>query len=135
MKVGIKRISAVIGAAGIMCLGMPAVADTLSKEVKHEADTNYKLTVQQADADYKAAKAKCSDLKGNDKDVCLKDAKAAHETEKADAKANRETNEAYADAGDDKRNVAYKAAKERCNSLKSDEKDACVEQAKATYAK
>ena len=44
--------------------------------------------VQEAKADvaYDVAKERCEDKKGNDKDVCVKDAKAAHERAKADIK-------------------------------------------------
>src|SRR5262245_52062827 len=45
-----------------------------------------KVHEAKADGDYDVAKEKCDDKKGNDKDVCQKDAKAAHERAKADIK-------------------------------------------------
>jgi hypothetical protein len=42
--------------------------------------------VKKADAEYEIAKERCDDLAGNAKDVCVKDAKAAHERGKAAAK-------------------------------------------------
>ena len=38
---------------------------------------------------YEVAKERCDDLKGNDKDACVKDAKAAEARAKADAKAHK----------------------------------------------
>ena len=67
------------------------------KVAKAEADAAYKNTpkaresarVAHADADYNVAKEKCDDLAGNQKDVCVKEAKAAHMKAKADAKVDR----------------------------------------------
>jgi len=61
---------------------------------KAELEYNYtgkqadsaKIAVAKADADYEVAKEMCDDKKGNDKDLCVKDAKAAHAKALADAK-------------------------------------------------
>ena len=135
MKTKLNTIISAIATASIaVTFAMPAFADTLSKDAKHSSKTDYKLTVEQAEADYKAAKVDCGARKGNDKDVCLKEAKAAYNTAKAEAKAGRKASNAYADADEDKRDANYKAAKERCDTMTGDAKDACVERAKATYA-
>jgi hypothetical protein len=46
-----------------------------------------KLAMVRADAAYEVAKEKCDDLSGDQKDVCVKDAKAAKARAEADAKA------------------------------------------------
>lgn len=46
-----------------------------------------KVALAQAEAAYEVAKERCDDLKGADKDACIKDAKAAEARAKADAKA------------------------------------------------
>jgi hypothetical protein len=46
-----------------------------------------KAMKKQVEADYKAAKAKCKPLKGDEKKACTKDAKASHEKAEADIKA------------------------------------------------
>ena len=90
-------------------------------------------TEKRADSQYKAAMERCEPLKGNAQDVCEKDAKAAHERAKADDKAARKgTPEARADAGESKARAEYKAAMERCESVKGKEHDACESKAKAT---
>ena len=65
------------------------------KKAKAEAEAQYKNTdkarrdakVEAAEADYDVAKAKCDAKTGNDKDVCIKEAKAAETKAKVDAKA------------------------------------------------
>ena len=89
-------------------------------------------TADRAESQYKAAMQRCEPLKGNAQDVCEKDAKAARERAMADDKAARKgTPEARADAGESKARAEYKAAMERCESLKGKEQDACESKAKA----
>ena len=47
----------------------------------------YDVRIAKAGAAYAVAKEKCDDLSGNAKDVCRKEAKAAHVAAKADARA------------------------------------------------
>jgi hypothetical protein len=129
-----KPILSVIAATVIgITLGAPAFADTTATEATHHAKAEYKHTMKQADADYKAAKAKCNSLTGNDKDVCVKEAKASYQKTKADAKAARTSSSARVEAGEDKRDANYQVAKEKCDAMTGDQKGACVAQAKADY--
>ena len=110
---------------------------------KAEAEAQYKNTDKAradarkeiADADYDVAKAKCDSKKGNDKDVCMKEAKAAKVAATADAKADKKVSEARKDANQDKREAAYKVAREKCDSMAGQNKDACVADAKARFNK
>lgn len=99
-----------------------------------------------ADAAYDVAKEKCDDLAGNAKDVCVKEARAAHVKALADAKVDRvaadsthkaveRTAEAKKDAAEDKRDAEYKVAVERCDSLAGAAKDTCVREAKSRYGR
>ena len=97
--------------------------------------SQYKADVAAADADYKAAKAKCKPLKGNDQDVCEKEAKATHETAVADAKAKRKTKDARNDAKKTSNDAEYSAAKEKCDALSGADKDKCQTAAKSQYGK
>ena len=85
------------------------------------------------DAKYKLAKEACDDKSGNAKDVCVADAKAAHDKAKADLKANKAVAEAQNDQMEAKLKADYKAANERCDSLSGDAKDSCQASAKARY--
>lgn len=102
--------------------------------------------IARADAAYEVAKEKCDDLSGNAKDVCVKEAKAAHVRAAADAKVDRvaseesrnstqKTAEARADAAQDKRDADYRVAVEKCDALAGGAKDACVRDAKMRYGK
>ena len=124
------------------------------KVAKAEADAAYKNTpkaresarIARADATYNVSKEKCDDLSGNQKDVCVKEAKAAHVKAKADAKVDRvasdtrntsaeKTAAARKDAAEDKRDADYKVAIEKCDSLAGAAKDTCVQNAKMRYGK
>jgi hypothetical protein len=58
----------------------------LEAKAKPTAANQRKVQEAKADVAYDVAKERCEDKKGNDKDVCEKDAKAAHERAKADIK-------------------------------------------------
>jgi hypothetical protein len=97
-----------------------------------------------AEATYEVAKEKCDDMSGNQKDVCVKEAKAAYAKAKADAKVDRvaadssrkavdKTTDAKQEAAEDKREAEYKVAVEKCDAMSGNAKDACVREAKAKY--
>ncbi len=127
------------------------------KVAKAELEMSYKPTdrnrhdvrIAKADAAYNVAKEKCDDVTGNAKDVCVKQAKAAHIAAKADTKvaeakvaekvagapaAMREkTAEVKKDAAADKRDAAYAVAKEKCDAMAGDAKSNCIKDAKARF--
>ena len=94
-----------------------------------------KVLVAKAESNYAVAKEKCDDKAGNDKDVCLKEAKAVMTKAQADAKAAQKGTEARMDANKDKRDADYKVAAEKCDAMSGDAKDSCVKAAKARYGK
>ncbi|HEX5126906.1 MAG TPA: hypothetical protein VFW00_09205, partial [Rhodocyclaceae bacterium] len=77
----------------------------------------------------------CDDMTGNNKDVCIKQAKANEASAKADAKMDKKVSAAQRDASEDKRDADYKVAIEKCDALASDAKKDCVASAKSTYGK
>jgi hypothetical protein len=131
-----------------------AEAKGKEKVAKAELEANYKNTDKarneareaRADADYDVAKEKCDDMSGNQKDVCVKQAKAAHTKAKADSKVanvsnktSRDATEKRADARkearDDTRDAQYKVAVEKCDAMSGAAKDQCVKDAKAHFGK
>ncbi len=118
---------------------------------------SYEAQTAKAEADYAVAIEKCDDKAGNDKDVCVKEAKADKVHQIADAKskmksteANAEANdtssaaqataaekkaEAHSDAQIDKRNADYLVAKEKCEVLANNAKDLCLSEAKNRFGK
>jgi hypothetical protein len=123
------------GAAVVMGFAFagPVSADDTSHAEKREADVKYDQTVHQAKLDYKAARAKCNELGGNSKDVCIKEAKAAETATIADAKAAKKNTDTDAAAGADKREAEFKVAREKCDSMSGTTKDICKKEAEATY--
>jgi len=91
--------------------------------------------VTDADGEYKVAKQRCDARTGNEKDVCLKEAEAAHVRAVSGAKADGKAAEAQIDAAEDTREASYDVAKERCDTFSGDRKDACVAEARARYGK
>lgn len=85
------------------------------------------------EARHNVAKERCDDLQGNQKDVCVKQAKADHDKAKASLKARQDIQEARDEAAEKKRDADYKVAKERCDTLTGTSKDACQASAKARF--
>lgn len=88
-----------------------------------------------ADADYDVAKAKCDAKAGNEKDVCLKEAKAAQTKAKSEAEMKKDVGEARSEAREEKSDANYKVAIEKCDSLSGPAKDACIASAQSKYGK
>ena len=122
-----------------------ALAD-LEVSYKPTTKARYEARVARADAVYSLAKEKCDDLAGNNKDVCVKEAKAAETKGKADAKVDKvateqaqdstkKVAEAKQDAAQDKRDADYKVAVEKCDALAGDAKSRCVSDAKMRFGR
>ena len=129
----------------------------LEARYKPSKQADYEASVAKAEADYAVANEKCDDKAGNDKDVCVKEAKAALVRGKADAKARLKTSKANAtgreeasdarmkaeekgsearqDAAAANRDADYKVAIEKCDKFAGDAKEQCVVRAKAQFGK
>ena len=141
-----------------------AEANGKEKVAKAELEARYKPSertshaprVAKAQADYAVAREKCDDKVGNEKDVCVKEAKAAETRAKADAKAQIKITQANKDAketsgearkkadetganarknaADQKRDADYAVAKEKCDVYAGGAKDYCVNRARHALA-
>jgi hypothetical protein len=94
-----------------------------------------KVDKVRAEAAYNVAKEMCDDRAGNEKDVCLAEAKAARTRAEADAKAGSTSAEARRDAAGDKRDAEYDLAVKRCDTFSGAAKDDCVRSAKMRYGR
>ncbi|HSV52827.1 MAG TPA: hypothetical protein VLJ57_11955 [Burkholderiaceae bacterium] len=87
------------------------------------------------EADYKAAKEKCKDLKANAKDICMSEAKGVEKVAKVELDAQyKPSPKADAKVRDAKADAVYDLAKEKCDDLAGKPKDTCVKDAKMTHA-
>jgi hypothetical protein len=150
-KSGKTRISADYKADKAACSALKAnakdicVEEAKAKEKVARAELEYsytgkakdqtKLMEVKAKSAYAVAKEKCDDKAGNDKDVCVKEAKAVETKALADAKMGKEIGEAKKEATEDKRDADYKVAVEKCDAMSGDAKTSCVAAAKAKFGK
>lgn len=110
-------------------------ATELQAESTPEARAAAKENIKRADADYKTARAKCDDLKGNEKDICRAEARLAQTKVKAEANAIiKNTSSARRQALMDIAKAEYELAKEKCDSEEGKAKDTCMQKAKTERA-
>jgi len=107
----------------------------LDAAYKPGVKARYNVGIAKAEADYSVAREKCDDKAGNDKGVCVKEAKAVEVKALADAKLNKQVGEARSDANADVRDADYKVATEKCDSLAGDAKASCMASAKSRFGK
>ena len=82
-------------------------------------------------ADAKAAKAKCKDMKGNAKDICMAEAKGQEKVAKAElALKNKDTPKNRYDVAAAKADAEHAVAREKCDDMKGKDKEACQKDAK-----
>lgn len=94
-----------------------------------------KVIIAKAESNYAIAKEKCDDRSGNDKDVCVKEAKAVEAKILADVKLSKKIDSAVKDDVQTKRDADYKVRVEKCDSQSGDAKASCVANAKASVGK
>ncbi|MCS0589728.1 BON domain-containing protein [Massilia norwichensis] len=95
---------------------------------------SYRAATQKAAADYKAATAKCGSMSGNDKDVCMAEAKLTRTRTEADALSKYNTSAASkTKARTNLADAEYDVAKTRCDAKSGAEKDDCMNNAKSVH--
>lgn len=94
-----------------------------------------KMLKTKVDTAYDVAKERCDDLAGNAKDVCVQEAKTAHDKGLAELKLVKDVAAASKDATEASREADLKLANEKCDVLAGDAKTSCQNAAKARYGK
>ena len=109
-----------------------AVAPAAQAQTQDAA--GYRDAVQKVSADYKTASAKCDAKKGNDKDICMAEAKVARARGESQAVAKYENSEpARAHAREKVADADYALAKEKCDARSGADKDSCMDNAKSVH--
>jgi osmotically-inducible protein OsmY len=112
-------------AAGATFAAAPTAA------LNHDPAT-YRNVSQKAATEYKAATAKCDAKSGNDKDVCVAEAKAARARTESDAIAKYNNSEkGRASARNKVAEAEYEVAKAKCDAMSGADKDGCMDNAKS----
>jgi hypothetical protein len=121
MKLNLIAAALALGTAGFV-----QAADKADRKV-HNADE------ERIESEYKVAKEKCDALSGNQKDICIAEAKGKEKVAKAenDAKNAKDQAKAHARVERVKADADYDVAKQKCQENKGNEKDVCLKQAKA----
>lgn len=121
---------AIITAAVAMAFG----AGTAAAAGEAMSRQDYEAQQERIEADYKAAREQCDRMKENAKDVCMAQAKGKHEVVKAQLEARRDPGpKRDAQVRKKQAEADYNVAREKCDDLPRDAKDACRKDAKATY--
>ena len=95
---------------------------------------SYRAATQKAAAEYKTATAKCGSMNGNDKDVCMAEAKLARTRTEADALAQYNTSAAgKTKARNNLADAEYDLAKAKCGAKSGADKDDCMNNAKSVH--
>lgn len=115
--------------AALLALPMAAQAQSMTK-------ADYSAAKSRVSAQYKADKAACASMAGNNKDICVLQAKGKEKVARAELEYG------YTGKPADKNKVAvvkaettYAVAKERCDDKAGDAKGLCVSEAKAIQTK
>jgi len=102
-----------------------AMAQNMSKDA-------YKASKDKITAEYKLAKANCSPLSGNARDICKAEAKGRDNVALAELELHNEpTAENHYKASIVKAEAVFAVANERCDDKAGNAKDVCVKEAKA----
>lgn len=121
---------AIIAVAMTMAFGAGAAfaaGNAMSRE-------DHQARKERIEADYKAARQQCDGMKGNAKDVCMAQAKGKNEVVKAQLEAQRDPGPKRDSHVQKKQAEAdYNVARQKCDDLRHVARDACRNDAKATY--
>jgi osmotically-inducible protein OsmY len=95
---------------------------------------SYRAVTQKAAADYKVATAKCGSMSGNDKDVCLAEARLARTRTESDALSQyNNTAKGREKARANLADAEYDLAKTKCGAKSGADKDDCMNNAKSVH--
>ena len=114
-------------AAGASFAAAPTAA------LNHDPATYRNLT-QKAESEYRAATAKCDARSGNDKDICMAEARLART--RTEAAALSKYNNSATGRARARTNVAdaeYDLAKAKCDAKSGADKDSCMDNAKSVH--
>ena len=118
------KLTVIAAALALGTASFAQAADKADRKV-HNADE------ERIESEYKAAKEKCDTMQGNQKDICVAEAKAHEKVAKAenDAKHAKDPSKEQAKVQRVRADAEYDVAKQRCQEMKGNEKDVCMKEA------
>lgn len=110
-----------------------AFSSAYAQDAKPDTAT-YRTMTQKAAADYKIAAAKCTGMSGNERAVCVEEAKVTRARADIDAVAQyNNTTKARATARTALANAEHALARVKCSVMTGAEKDSCISNAKSVH--
>lgn len=108
--------------------------------------STYNVSIARAEAAHEVAKEKCDDFSGNNRDICVLEAKGSYisasenarvqlESAAAKAVASERMSDVRRDAASEKGDADYAIAKEKCDALAGDAKADCLKVAETKHVK
>ncbi|PRC91412.1 hypothetical protein [Solimicrobium silvestre] len=139
-KINTNKCNSLASNAKDVCIEEAVLARTT---LKAQANADYENTPKArataisdvADAQYAVDKEKCNTKVGNDKDVCMKQAKATNVTSIANAKATNKVTNARGEAAQSTNDADYQVEIEKCDGFAGPSKAACIASAQTKYGK
>jgi len=118
------KLTVIAAALALGTASFAQAADKADRKV-HNADE------ERIESEYKAAKEKCDTMQGNQKDICVAEAKAHEKIAKAenDAKHAKDPSKEQAKEQRVRADAEYDVAKQRCQEMNGNEKDVCMKEA------
>lgn len=121
-----NRITTRLTALALCTAFSTAGAEVLTEE-------SYKARKDTITSQYKSDRLACDAMEGNQKDVCIAEAKGKEKATRAELEASyKPSPRAHYLAVAARAEADYAVAKERCDDLKGDAKKTCLKDAKAT---
>jgi hypothetical protein len=139
-KIDEARCDALAGTAKSVCGEEAKGTEKIARadlEYSHSGtphDQNQAQIVR-ADSAFAIAKEKCARQAGNDKEVCVQEAKGAQTKAMSDIKMGKQVSAAKSDNAGDKREADYKVAVDKCDAAAGDAKNSCLAAAKMRFEK
>lgn len=96
-------------------------------------DDLFKVVEARFEARFQIAKQACKEQTGQARDTCIAEARAERDKARASVKMARDISESRAEVERAKDQADYALARERCDALALQAKDACVASARARY--
>ena len=118
------KLTVIAAALALGTASFVQAADKADRKV-HNADE------ERIESQFKLAKEKCDSMQGNQKDICVAEAKAKEKVAKAenDAKHAKDPAKEQAKVQRVRADAEYDVAKQRCQEMKGNEKDVCMKEA------
>ena len=121
----VMRMSVIAAALSVAYAGPLFAADNAARD-QMRADRD------RIQADAKAARDGCKSMKGNERQVCMAEAKGVERVAKAELEAKQnDTPRNRQKVAEAKADADYGVAKEKCDDMKGKEKNQCEKDAKA----